>query len=215
MSTVTRPERTRLLEAMLEELVEKGYPAVEVEAAIHRARLVGEDWSAQFPDKDTCLAAAFDELTGELRTAICEGCLTANDWPGRVAGGLRVLLAQLSERAAIAEALARSFPSIGPAALTRYQGFIESLAPLLAEGREFSGMGDELPAEVELLAVGSAESIVFEQIQLGHTARLATMTPEILFSVLVPFTGPVAAAKAMEEEQRQGEKVAPGGRGSP
>jgi hypothetical protein len=28
MSTVARVERTRLLEAMLEELVEKGYPAL-------------------------------------------------------------------------------------------------------------------------------------------------------------------------------------------
>ena len=201
MSTVTRPERTRLLEAMLEELVEKGYPAVEVEAAVQRAHLGGAEWSAVFPDKDACLVAAFDQLTEQLRAAICEGCAAGRDWPGRVAGGLRALLAQLSERAAMAEALARTFPSIGPAAQARYQAFVESLAPLLAEGREASGMAGELPSEVEMLAVGAAEAIVFGEIQAGRTAELGTLGPEILFSVLVPFVGAGAASAAMEAER--------------
>jgi AcrR family transcriptional regulator len=201
MSIVTRPERTRLLEAMLEELVEKGYPEVEVEAAIRRARLVGGGWTRQFPDKDSCLVAAFEELTAELRAAIVEGCMAASTWPEQVAGGLRVLLGTLAERAAIAEGLARIFPSIGPEALRRYHAFVESLAPLLSGGREFAEAGDELPGEVELLAVGAAEAIVFEQIQLGRTAGLMAMAPEILFAVMVPFTGPQMALRAMAAER--------------
>jgi AcrR family transcriptional regulator len=201
MSTVMRPERTRLLEAMLEELVEKGYPAVEVEAAVRRAHLRGAEWSVVFPDKDECLVAAFDQLTEQLRTAIVEGCLAGTDWPGRVAGGLRALLVRLASRAELAEALARSFPSIGPGAQARYQAFVESLAPLLAEGREASGVGAELPGEVELLAVGAAEAIVFEQIGAGATAELGRLVPEILFSVLVPFLGAGAASAAMEVER--------------
>jgi AcrR family transcriptional regulator len=201
MSTVTRPERTRLLEAMLEELVEKGYPAVEVEAAVQRAHLGGAEWSAEFPDKDECLVAAFDQLTEQLRSAIVEGCLGGSDWPGRVAGGVRALLARLASRAELAEALARSFPSIGPAAQRRYQAFVEGLGPLLAEGREASGTSAELPGEVELLAVGAAEAIVFEQIQAGRTAELGALVPEIVFSVLVPFIGAGAASTAMEAER--------------
>lgn len=201
MSTATGEARARLLEAMLEELVEKGYGEVEVRGALERAHLGGEEWSTMFVDKDECLVAAFDQLTEQLRAAIVEGCLAGGDWPGRVAGGLRVLLARLAGRAQMAEALARTFPSIGPAAQARYQGFVESLAPLLVEGREFSGIGEELPGEVELLAVGAAEAIVFEQIQTGRTAGLAALGPEILFSVLVPFVGPVVASIAMDEER--------------
>lgn len=199
MSTVTRPERIRLLEAMLEELVEKGYPGVEVEAAVRRAHLGGAEWSVMFPDKDACLVAAFEQLTEQLRAAIGAGCATGHDWPERVAGGLRALLAELSGRAPMTEALARSFPAIGPAAQARYQAFVESLAPLLAEGREFSSLGAELPGAVELLAVGSAEAIVSEQIQAGRTAGLTALGPEILFSVLVPFVGPAVAAAEMEK----------------
>jgi AcrR family transcriptional regulator len=202
MSTATEGARARLLEAMLEELVEKGYGEVEVEGALERAHLGGAEVSALFVDKDACLVAAFEQLTAQLREAIVEGCAGGSDWPGRVAGGLRVLLVRLAGRAPMAEALARTFPSIGPAAQARYQAFIEGLAPLLAEGRGFSGVAAELPGEVELLAVGAAEAIVFEQIQAGRTAGLAALGPEILFSVLVPFVGPVIAAAEMERARR-------------
>jgi AcrR family transcriptional regulator len=189
---------------MLEELVEKGYREVEVEGALERAHLGGEEWSTLFVDKDACLVAAFDQLTEQLRATIVEGCAAGSDWPERVAGGLQALLAQLSERAPMAEALARTFPSIGPAAQARYQAFVESLAPLLAEGREFSSLGPKLPGEVELLAVGAAEAIVFARIQECRTAELPVIGPEILFSVLVPFVGPAVAAAAMEEARRRG-----------
>jgi AcrR family transcriptional regulator len=200
LSTVARPERTRLLEAMLEELVEKGYPALEVEAAVDRAHLHGGEWSKKFPDKDACLVAAFEELAEQLRGAIVAGCLDGRTWPEKVAGGLRVLLGELTRRATMAEALARVFPSIGPVAVTHYQGFVESLAPLLTPCREMAA-GVELPTQVELLAVGAVEAIVMERIQAGATSTLTDQTPEILFSMLVPFVGPVAASEAMAAER--------------
>jgi AcrR family transcriptional regulator len=200
MSTVARVERTRLLEATLEELVEKGYPAFEVEAAVHRAQLVGGEWSSQFPDKDSCLLEAFEELTGQLRVAIGEGCRAGENWTELIAGGLRVLLAELARRATMAEALARTVPSIGPAAIGRYQAFVESLAPLLTPARELAE-GVELPDEVEMLSVGAGEAIVMERIQAGMTATLPALGPEILFSVLVPFVGPTMATRAMAEER--------------
>jgi len=203
MSTVTRPERSRLLEAMLEELVEKGYRDVEVQAAARRAHLVGEDWADRFQDKDACLVAAFEELADQLLEAIGRGCVGATSWTEQVAGGLRGLIGELSSRATMAEALARTFPSIGTEAITRYQAFVESLGPLLAPGREQSEAGAALPAEVELLAIGAAEAIVFEQIQLGRTAELGSLVPELLFSLLVPFLGPASAAAAMERESQR------------
>jgi AcrR family transcriptional regulator len=202
MSTATEEDRARLLEAMLEELVEKGYGETELAGALERAHLGDRGWSAQFGDKDECLMAAFDQLTERLREAICEGCARSEDWPTRVAGGLGALLRRLAAQARMAEALARTFPSIGPAAQARYQGFVESLGPLLVEGREFSGIAEQLPGEVELLAVGAAEAIVLEQIQAGRTAGLCDLGPELLFSVLVPFVGPVRAAAEMEKSRR-------------
>lgn len=203
MSAVAQPERRRLLVAMLEELVEKGYPGTEVEAAAKRARLEGTEWSAWFADKDACLFAAFEQLSWELREAILAGCARGEEWPGRVADGLRALLAALADRASTTEALAHSFPAIGPAAQARYQEFVESLAPLLTTGREATAVEEDLPAEVELLAVGAAEALVFEEIRAGRTAELEQLTPAILFSLLVPFIGAAEATAAMDAEHRR------------
>jgi hypothetical protein len=58
-------------------------------------------------------------------------------------------------------------------------------------------MGAELPAEMELFAVGAAETILFEEIEAGRAAQLPALTPAILFSLLVPFLGPEAASAEM------------------
>jgi AcrR family transcriptional regulator len=200
MSTVARPERIRLLEAMLEELAEKGYPALDVDAAIQRAHLEGGEWSELFPDKDTCLLAALEELSDQMRAVIADGCRDGAGPTERISGGIRALLGELARRAAMAEALVRSFSAIGPAAVAHHQAFVEGLAALLTPARNLAE-GVDLPAEVELLAIGAAEALVMDRIRVGQTKTLPDLGPEIIFSVLVPFTGPAAATEAMAAER--------------
>jgi AcrR family transcriptional regulator len=198
MSTSMQFERERLLDAMLEEMVQCGPDGVEVEAALGRAGLDGEQWLAEFVDKDACLFAAYEQLTERLACKTGEGCSLGEDWPQRVRGGLEALLEELAGAPAVAQLLIGAFPAIGPAARARYQEFVESFAPLLAGGRELAGTGAELPREVEMLAVGAAEAIVFEEIEAGRAAQLRALAPAILFSVLVPFLGPEAASAEMQ-----------------
>jgi hypothetical protein len=99
----------------------------------------------------------------------------------------------------MAEVATRVFPAIGPPAYKRYCELISRLATLVSEGREYSGMADELPSEVELLSVGAAESLLFIVIDAGRAAQLPKMMPEILFSVMVPFIGPDRAAEEMRQ----------------
>ena len=206
MSTSTQFERERLLDAMLEEMVESGPEGAEVEAALRRAGLQDEEWLAEFLDKERCLLAAYEQLTERLARKTGEGCALGEDWPQQVRRGLEYLLEELASAPAVATLLIRAFPAISPAARARYQEFVESFAPLLSGGRELSGMGAELPAEVELFAVGAAEAIVFEEIEAGRAAQLPTLTPAILFSVLVPFLGPEGASAEMQKATEATEK---------
>jgi hypothetical protein len=198
MSTSTQFARERLLDAMLGEMVESGPDGAEVEAALHRAGLDGEQWLAEFVDTDACLFAAYGQLTERLARKTAEGCGLGENWPQRVRCGLGALLEELAAAPAVAQLLIRAFPAISPAARGRYQAFVESFAPLLGGGRKLAGKGAELPREVEMLAVGAAEAIIFEEIEAGRAAQLPTLAPEILFSVLVPFLGPEAASAEMQ-----------------
>jgi AcrR family transcriptional regulator len=190
--------RERLLEAMLAELARAGYKGMKLADVLTLSGVAEADFKAEFPDRDSCLFAAYEQLTDQLVRKTAQSCAAGGDWPQRVRCGLSALLDELAARPPMARVAVRAFPSIGPRARARYQGFVEGFAPLLEAGREFSEIGEELPAEVEMLAVGAAEAIVFDEIEAGRAAQLPALAPAILFSLLVPFLGPERASAEMQ-----------------
>lgn len=189
--------RDCLLRAMLEELVGKGYGGASAEAAREAAGVSTAEFEAEFSGKDDCLFVAYDRLTEKVVRRASAECDQAEPWPERVRLGLEHLLRAVAEDPEMAQALTRSFPGIRPAAYERYVALLSRFVPFMREGREYSGVEEELPGEVELLAVGAAEAIIFSEVDAGRAERLPQMLPEILFSVLVPFMGPDRAADEM------------------
>ena len=189
--------RDVFLRAMLEELAEEGYGETSVERARGVAGVSAAEFDAEFAGKDECLFAAYDRLTERVVTIASAGCDGPDPWPDRVRMGLERLLEQLAAHPEIARAVTRSFPGIRPATYQRYVELLSRFVPLMEEGRQYSEVDEELPEEVELLAVGAAEAIIFGEVDAGRAKRLPEMMPEILFSVLVPFMGPDRAADEM------------------
>jgi hypothetical protein len=104
----------------------------------------------------------------------------------------------MAAKPAQAKALVRSFPAIGPRAYRRYVEFLDGFVAAMREGRDYAEAEAELPDEVELMAIGAGESLIFAEIDAGRCAGLPAMLPEILFSVLVPFLGPERAEEEMK-----------------
>lgn len=189
--------RDALLRAMLEELVARGYREASVDAARRAAGVSTAEFAGEFADKDDCLFAAYDRLVERMVATATSECGAAEPWPERVRAGLGAVLAELATEPDMAQALTRAFPGIRPATYERYVDLLSRFVPFMAEGREYAEVDEELPGEVELLAVGAAEAIIFGEVDSGRTERLPQMLPEILFSVLVPFMGPDRAAEEM------------------
>jgi AcrR family transcriptional regulator len=193
-----RATQERLLDAMLVEFAETGYEAMAIEDVLMRCGVSAEEFAAEFTDKDACMFAAYERLTEQLIARATHGCELGEAWPEKIRLGLEALVDEFAAKPKIARVLMRSFPSIRPAAYTRYVQFLEAFAPFFSEGRKFAEVSEELPGEVEMLAVGAAEAIIFEEIEADRASNLPSMVPAILFSVLVPFLGPDAAAVAMQ-----------------
>jgi hypothetical protein len=190
--------RSALMRAMLAELDEKGYREIEIDAALRRAGASRAEFEAEFGGElDCCLFAAYEELTGKLLAQSRAVCAEELEWPEKVRRGLARLLGEMAAEPTLARALIRGFPAIGPAAYERHTAFLGSFTDYLREGREYSGIGEELPSEVELLAVGAGESLIFAEVDAGRAGQLPGMLPEILFSVLVQFLGPERATEEM------------------
>jgi AcrR family transcriptional regulator len=191
-------QRFNLLTAMLMELGENGYGDASLARAAQAAGIRPEEVEAEFGDKDSCLFAAYDLLCEEVMARTSGvSCSPEASWPERIRSGLAVLLREIAAYPVLAQVATRSFPAIRPAAYQRYVDLLGRFRPYFEEGRDYSGLGEKLPEEVELLAVGAAEAIIFSEVDAGRANRLPGMMPEILFSVLVPFIGPDRASDEM------------------
>ena len=189
--------REALLMAMLSELGEKGYGETSIERACEVAGISVAEFEAEFGDMDTCLFAAYDHLADRILTQATAGCEAGDPWPERIRAGLIALLALVASDPEMARVMTRSFPGVRPATYQCYVELLERFLPFMKEGREYSEVEEELPIEVEMLAIGAAEAIIFSEVDAGRSAGLPAMAPEILFSVLVPFMGPDRAADEM------------------
>jgi hypothetical protein len=189
--------RGALMSAALEELAASGYAEFSLERVLGSAGAGADRFEAEFDGIDECLSAAYEELGEAILARASAGCEAAAEWPGRVREGLAAVLAVLAAEPQMALVIFRSFPGVRPSFYTRYVELLGRFEPLMREGREFSGLAEELPGEVELLALGAAESIIYGELDAGRTEQLPSLLPEILFSVLVPFLGPERAAEEM------------------
>jgi AcrR family transcriptional regulator len=189
--------RQALLQAMLDELAAKGYEDASVGAALGVSGVSPEEFESEFPGKDECLFAAYEDVRARIVDRVKTVCEAGSDWPTGVREGLRALLDAIAARPAVAGAMTRAFPAIRPAAYRLYVEFVSDFVPLMRGGREYAEVDEELPDEVELLAVGAAESLIFAEVDAGRAERLPSMLPEILFCVLVPFVGPDRAGEEM------------------
>lgn len=192
-----KAQREKLLWAMMAELAEKGYKETTVETPLAVAGISAAEFEAEFADKDACLFAAYDYLTEFALSQATSDCESEREWPERLREGLKKLLEAIAAEPGMAKAMTRSFPGIRPSTYQRYVDLLSRFLPYMEEGRKYSGVAEELPGEVELLAVGAAEAIIFSEVDAGRAERLPKMMPEILFSVLVPFMGPDRAADEM------------------
>lgn len=189
--------RDTVLRGALEQLAEQGYEQMSLESACKEAGLSPEEFRDEFGGKDEFLFAAYDRVTDHVVERASSRCVDSEPWPERVRVGLEALLAAIAAEPRMTLAMTRAFPGIRPSAYERYVALLGRFVPFMHEGREYSEVDEELPGEVELLAVGAAEAIIFGEIEAGRAAMLPKMLPEILFSVLVPFMGPERAADEM------------------
>jgi AcrR family transcriptional regulator len=192
---VAESPRDRLLRAMVREVTERGYESVSVSHVVERAGVSRGAFYDQFAGKEDALFQAYDAMLDVLIERVRGSFSEGDAWPTKVRLALRVVLRELAANPEIARLATVEIPSAGPEAHRRYREGIERFMPFFREGREYTGLDDELPPAAELMAVGGAEAIVFDEVAAGRVGRLPALLPDILFAVLVPYLGPEEAGE--------------------
>lgn len=174
-----KPQRAKLLEAMVRAVAEKGYEAATVADAVRMARVSRGTFYELFDSKEACLAAAYRAGTEVLEERVTQATWDAADWREELRLGIRTYLMTLDEEPVFGRVYLLEWPSVGAerdAALWRFAR---------RYGKSFAGSGSPVPPDDALfvLAAGVHElacarvragkpTIDLEDVLVGCAVRL-------------------------------------------
>jgi AcrR family transcriptional regulator len=200
---VAHSQRERLLLAMVEEVAERGYATVSIANVAGRARVSRRIFYEEFAGKEEALLEACDSTVERLMQRTGRAYSPGDPWPTKVRRALRALLEELAADPDAARVITVELPAAGPSARQRYRQGTARFLPCFRTGREYGGRDDDLPRDAELMAVGGAEAIIFDEVVAGRTSRLPALLPDILFTLLVPYIGPDRAVEQMRHAKAE------------
>ncbi len=175
-----RPQRAKLLDAMVRTVAEKGYEAATVADAVRLARVSRGTFYALFESKEACLAAGYEAGNDVLEQRVAAAARTGENWLAELRLGIRAYLRTLDAEPAFARVYLLEWPAVGAqrdAALWRFARrygltFARSGGPAVPEAALYV-----LAAGVHALACARVreglETIDLEDVLVGCATRLA------------------------------------------
>jgi AcrR family transcriptional regulator len=196
---ITQHQRSRIISALAEETVEKGYRAVTVADIVRRAGIARNTFYENFSSKEDCFLAASEFAVKEALRRVVDAASKVDTWPARVNAGLGAFLHYVASEPALARTCIVEALSAGPAAVDRYERSIQAFVPLFRMGRKVSDKGDELPDTLEETIVGGIFWILYQRIIMGQAEQIEELLPELVEFSLTPYMG-AGAAKTIAAE---------------
>jgi AcrR family transcriptional regulator len=199
---IAQHQRARIISALAEETMEKGYRAVTVADIVRRAGIARNTFYENFSSKEDCFLAANEFAVDEaLRRVVAAGG-EVDPWPARVNSGIYAFLHYVASEPALARTCIVEALSAGPAAVERYERSVQAFVQLFRLGRQASAHGEGLPATLEETVVGGLFWIIYQRIVMGETERIEELLPELVEFALTPYLGADAAKRAAAEQPR-------------
>lgn len=193
---VLHHQRTRIVHALAEEVVDKGYRDVTVAGIVKRAGVARNTFYDSFANKEECFLAASDLAGEEAMRRIAEAVRAAPpSWPERIRAGMAALLSFAASESALARVFVVESLSAGPAAAERYERAVRAVVPFFRLGRRCAKHGESLPSTLEETIIGGVFWVVYQRIVTGRSEELEGLLPEVVEFTLTPYLGVDAARR--------------------
>jgi AcrR family transcriptional regulator len=193
---IARHQRARIVAALAEETLKRGYRAITVADIVRRAGIARNTFYDNFASKEDCFLATQDFAVEESLQRVVDAAGAEEGWEARLAAGLGAFLGYVASEPALARTCIVEALSAGPAAQERYEQSVQAFVPLLRTGREYAEHGDDLPGSLEETIVGGIFWVIYRRIVLGETADLEALLPDLVDFALTPYIGAESAQRA-------------------
>ena len=189
-------QRARIIAALAEETMDRGYRAITVADIVRRAGIARNTFYDNFASREDCFLATQDHAVEESLRRVVVAAEEVEGWEARLAAGLGAFLAYVASEPALARTCIVEALSAGEAAQERYEQSLQAFVPLLRIGREASPHGDELPDTLEETIAGGIFWVIYQRIVLGETDQIEALLPDLVDFALTPYIGAESARRA-------------------
>jgi AcrR family transcriptional regulator len=203
---ITRHQRARIVDALAEEISERGYRGVTVADVVKRAAIARNTFYENFGSKEDCFLAAQERAMSGALERVVAAAGEFDSWPRQVRAGLAAFLEYVIAEPALARTCLVESLSAGPRAVEYYEESQQAFVSLFRLGRDVSPHGRDLPETLEEAIIGGVYWIVYQRLVVSDADAVAELLPEIVEFALTPYLGS-EAAREMAAGDISGEKA--------
>jgi AcrR family transcriptional regulator len=192
-ATVLASQRSRLLEAMIEESAYRGYPAITIGHIVERARVARRTFYEHFANKEACFLAAYDYTAEQMLGPLLAAFDPVDDLLARAETYVEAVLEALARRPALARMLVIEVGAGGSAAidhrLEMHRRIAIGLMDLNARTRAQGVAVPELSESRALAIVGALVELIHAGIQDRGAERLTELRDDfaaVVAALLAP-----------------------------
>jgi len=191
-------ERARLEQAFAAVVCERGFGEATVAEVCARASVDAGRFQAHFADLEDCLCEYIERGTMILLTRSMPAFTREESWRDALRAVAHTLLHFLQEDPARARIMLVEVLSAGERAqLIRDQG-MEALFEFIDLGRAELDDPDSLTRATAEAVGGAIFNRIRSEVERGETASLPDLLPKMMYSAVMPYLGPKAAAEELE-----------------
>jgi AcrR family transcriptional regulator len=192
-------ERERILQAMAELCLERGYQQTSVEALVERAGSSEQAFRKHFRDVEDCMIAAMNWITSQVLAEMVAGYsadLAESESLMRGAKSILELMAAHPSFAYLGYVGARQMAT--PELSQVYRTGVQMLAVVMQRLWQYSSSEVQPPATA-MAALGGCEAVVRRWLIRRGGSDLPKVLPDLIYGTIVPFLGQAEALRMAAE----------------
>jgi AcrR family transcriptional regulator len=196
---IARHQRTRLITAIAEVTMAKGYANTTVEDIVSHARVTKPVFYRYFKDKEHAFLEAQQYPTQFILDRCAEAYFSAPEWPARLWRMLEVLIGMIVSNVPVSHLRLVECYAAGPTASRRAEDITRAFTIFLEEGYSFGAQADASPRLSTQAITGAIFEIVQRHASRREWDRLPRRLPQLAYVALAPFMGAEEAIGRVEE----------------
>jgi AcrR family transcriptional regulator len=196
---IARSQRTRLINAIAEVSMAKGWANTKISDIVTAARVARPVFYEHFTDKHDGFLEAQQHPTQYILDRCAQAYYSADDWPERMWRCLQTLLSMIVENPAISHLRLVECYAAGPKAIRLAEEITRSFTIFLEEGYRYRPEGASLPRLCSQAVTGAIFEIIQRDVADHQPNRLASRLPQLTYIAIAPYTGAEEAIALVNE----------------